>query len=117
MNVLQTPPMPEWEMLAATDRRYIEASFGREACQHAEGSAQGLYRSIREALQRDNDDPYIGDWNDTSQQQRADMIEAWHFESCPHDCSGSICQIYGDIGRALTARERRIFAATMEMPT
>jgi hypothetical protein len=61
--------------------------------------------------------PPVPDWNDLSNEEKAEIDRAWEMYSCPHSCGGDVLGVYNAIRDALKLRERRIFEATMDGPS
>jgi hypothetical protein len=60
--------------------------------------------------------PPVPEWNELGDAEKEAIRAAWEMYSCPHSCGGDALHVYSAIRKALKARERRIFQATMDGP-
>ena len=61
--------------------------------------------------------PPMPEWNALRNEETTSLTESWEMFSCPHSCSGDALSFYNAVRELLQEREKRIFQATMDMPT
>lgn len=57
--------------------------------------------------------PPLPEWNELSDEHKAELDKAWEFSSCPHACGGDSAHFYDTLRRILREREKTIFESTM----
>lgn len=57
--------------------------------------------------------PPMPEWNALRNEDRARLMTAWEFSSCPHSCGGDPLHFYDELRCVLKERERHYLEATM----